>query len=148
MAKKRKSLFKVEGKNLYVSMEVDKQGNPNLNGQIERINFDVDSRGGLKVVRGFESNNITISENDKISMIYTEDVEFIPVQAYDHFGIDGQLRVPKEFYEIFENSYLKNKYKYVLWDGVVEKVEFYQVCDYESHATNMDYTYYLYKIVL
>ncbi len=84
-------------------------------------NFDVDTNGGLKLV--LLDNTVNTTTIDKVEPILENVTNFIPVNAYQVTLLkDNELYVPRVFYDIFTNKYLKNKEKYVLWDGVVQKV--------------------------
>lgn len=112
----------------------------------QKINFDIDSRGGLKIV--FSNMFLSLDIKLKSTMhILFESVEgnFIPVPAYPDgvYTTDGKtLMVSKEFYEIFENRYLRHKNKFVLYDGVIQEVKFSQVYEHPK----LNYTYYYYTI--
>ncbi len=143
----KKSIYKIEKatRTIYAAIEIGKDGKPNLKGRMESVNFDVDYRGGLKVIRGV--GDVDVSEDDNISIFSVDDLDFIPVEASPRFCDDGQLVIPEKFYDIFENKYLKYKTKYVLWDGVVEKVEFDKIVTIDGKAAMIDYTCHFYNIV-
>lgn len=118
---------------------------------IRKCNFDIDSRGGLKLIFlddevcdvGCYLSLLRIIENDIDYTLLMSDVkEFIPIFAYQelparlkmkhlkedniYLGADffHSARIKDPLYMVLYNKYLKYKDKYVIWNGVVEKVKF------------------------
>ena len=91
---------------------------------IKKINFDIDTRGGLKIVE-LNTYVSSLPENAQLILKGVSKDGFIPVTASPYMHDNEKLNIwDDEIYEIFENRYLKHKVKYVIWDGVVEKVKF------------------------
>ena len=92
----------------------------NANGKCCKINFDTDKRGGLKIVFLEETDS---SSFKTLKVLFENVNDFIKVNAYKSFlAKEDELCVNREIYNIMTNKYLKSKPKYVVWDGVVEKV--------------------------
>lgn len=113
--------------------------------KIERINFDVDTRGGLKLIQLNEKVN-ELPENATL-LLTNLSSDFIPVYArQDVYSDKNQLSISDPYKDIFENEYLKHKEKYVLWDGVVMRVTFVQTYSVDNHYGD-DYNVNAYKIL-
>lgn len=110
--------------------------------EIRECNFDVDKRGGLKLVFLNKKYEVKEIPKDKNHILYNVG-EFIPVSVYWHE--DGMVKLSHLDYainDILNNKYLKYKNKYVLLNGVVEKVKY-------SHYISEDiyFVYHIYKIL-
>ena len=112
----------------------------------EIINLDIDPRGGLKILHSgkkFELNQSNIHVEPILELENVQD--FIPVKAYHNFQFESNIfSVNSQISKIFENKYLKLKYKYIQFDGVVYKVKFKEVY---THPYYDQYVYYNYQIV-
>lgn len=117
--------------------QYDKNNRPK-NLYIRKCNFDIDKRGGLKLVL-FNSENCAfeqpsrelqyiIDNNINYRLIMSDVKEFIPILAFKR-GPSFRYQEGNKIYlncpnEILNNDYLKYKDKYAIWNGVVEKVKF------------------------
>lgn len=102
----------------YYMVDVDKKES------IKKINFDIDTRGGLKIVK-LDTYVSSLPKNAILILKGVSKDGFIPVTASPYFHDNEKLNIMEnEIYEIFENKYLKHKVKYVIWDGVIQKVKF------------------------
>lgn len=94
--------------------------------KIERINFDVDARGGIKIVR----INETVKKLPESATLFLTNItsDFISVNVVnDELFKDTPDLVfddRDEIFSILENKYLVHKAKYVSWDGVIVRVKF------------------------
>lgn len=110
----------------------------------QKINFDVDARGGLKIIF-LEEVDLNCNGISKKLVFSNVTENFIPIELYKRGYGSEEFLVPEKFYTIFENQYLKTKEKYGLYDGVVEKVVFSRIENIEG-KNMIDYTYYLYNL--
>lgn len=118
--------------------QYDKNNKPKDDIYIRKCNFDIDKRGGLKLVLfnskicAFEQSSMSlhyiIDNNIKYKLIMSDVKEFIPVLAFKkapaYKYLDGNkvyLECPSD---ILNNNYLIYKNKYAIWNGVVQKVKF------------------------
>ena len=111
----------------------------------QKINFDVDTRGGLKIIF-LEDVDLNCNGINKTLVFSNVTENFIPISLYKMSYSNGEFLVPEKFYTILENQYLKTKTKYALYDGVVEKVVFSRIQNIEG-KNMIDYTYHLYSLV-
>lgn len=122
--------------------------------KIRRCNFDIDKRGGLKLVliNDFVTLYDIINYDMKYELLQKDCDEFMPILA-ERYGdkllkIKGitslfyleDLKNSLQFWKfsmknhnVLNNDYLKYKNKYVICDGVIEKVKF-------SHFKSKDLT--------
>ena len=134
-----------------------KDNKPKEDIYIRRCNFDIDSRGGLRL---FLLNNQMGDYLISLQMIIDNDIkytlmsgvkEFIPIFAYKELRTRPNMKYQEEnnvylgadffhsssiespLYMVLYNKYLKYKDKYAIFDGVVEKIKF-------SHFEKEDYT--------
>lgn len=109
---------------------------------LRQCNFDVDKRGGIRLI--LIKDGIWLSEivknNIEYELLEINCEEFIPFIAYKHknkllkmggvsynfldLDISTSYSFSTEWLKIFNNEYLKYKNKYVICDGVVQKVRF------------------------
>ncbi len=118
--------------------------------KIRKCNFDIDKRGGLKLFLLDDDDNYYSNNYISLQYIIDNDIkytsfmlgvkEFIPI--YVCKGVPKYLRYQEEnkiylladfyssssienpIYMALYNEYLRYKNKYVIWDGVVEKIKF------------------------
>lgn len=107
----------------------------------ELINFDIDSRGGLKIIHLGKKYNFHIMNAIKTLLFNNIKGDFIPIDTVplDELKNDT-LTISKKFYDILENKYLKYKEKYFLVDGVILKTKFDKVYN-NPYYNSINYNY-------
>ena len=94
--------------------------------KIEMVNFDVDTRGGIKLVK----LNLTVQKLPENATLLLSNVtsDFTPVSVSndeDFKDIPDLVFADRDaVFSILENKYLRHKAKYVSWDGVIVRVKF------------------------
>lgn len=109
-----------------------------------KINFDVDTRGGLKII---PLEEVDLNCNGITRKLIFSNIKgnFIPVNIYKRGYGSEEMEVPEKIHRIFENRYLKTKPKYGLYDGVPEKIVFSRIEKIEGRNA-IDYTNCLYNL--
>ncbi|MBO5476442.1 MAG: hypothetical protein J6A15_01645 [Clostridia bacterium] len=110
----------------------------------QKINFDVDTRGGLKIIF-LEDVDLKCNGIEKKLLFSDVKNNFIPIEIYKRGYGSDKFVVNEKFYNILENPYLKRKSKYALFDGVVEQIVFSRVECIEG-KNMIDYDFYLYDL--
>lgn len=110
--------------------------------EIRECNFDLDKRGGLKLILLNKTYNIKEIPKEKTHILSNVE-KFIPINVFWHE--EGMVKLSHFDYaikDILENEYLKYKNKYVLLNGVVQKVKY-------SHYIIEDtyFLHYIYEII-
>ena len=111
----------------------------------EKINFDIDKRGGIKIVHLNEE--FCLNEVGVVKTLIFKDItkDFIPIKSYQSNHLcDDMLCIEEKFFDILENTNLKYKYKYFLNNGIVLKCKFKEMYDHPYY----DYSYFCYKIIM
>lgn len=114
--------------------------------EAEKISFDIDKRGGIKIIHLNENFDLNVQGGIKKVLIF-ENIfdDFIPIKTYKSNHLDDNiLSIEDKFYDILENTMLKYKYKYFFNNGIVLKCKFKEVYNHPYY----DYTYYNYEIVI
>lgn len=136
----------------FKSKQYTKDSKLKENIKINKCNFDIDKRGGLKLV--LLDNYVDLQyiiDNDIDYEIFIENTkEFVPISAFKEnenmltmWRIGGYLTdFSTKHYMLLDNEYLKYKSKYVLWDGVVQKVKFSHFIVYSFDSSVCEYKNY------
>ena len=106
--------------------------------KVTKVNLEISKNGGLEIVP-VRANTTEFLDQDEIEkkepIICEYEIyggKFIPVNGFFIKGSD-EIDLNYRNKEIFQNAYLRNKCKYVLIEGVVEKIRFngkyYEIID-------------------
>ncbi len=103
----------------------------------EIANFDIDIRGGLKIVHSgiiVDKNSVNLKDTNPL---FTNAQDFIPVEVYKSICLkDTQYGLySREAHSVLSNEYLKHKKQYVLLNGTIQEVHILPYEIYESHCT-------------
>ena len=96
----------------------------------EEINFDIDPKGGLKIIHLGKEFDLHVQNGIRKTLLFDNvKRDFIPIEAYPSFMSEDKLTISKKFYDILENGYLKYKEKYFIVNGVILKTKFDRIYD-------------------
>lgn len=99
--------------------------------ELHELNFDTDPRGGLRMVFG---DKVDLGLIDNMAPIFQNVGTFIPIYAWESPVLGaGYLVIGELHHFILQNKYLKHKAKYVLYDGIVERIKYFKVSQKEKN---------------